>query len=94
VVKVLSAFLRIAESLDRSRNGVITGVDVRARGRELSLIASGIGDCELEIWAATRQLPVLAKALDRRVTLEAQSVQEGEIKPPRVKRKRAAARAA
>jgi exopolyphosphatase/guanosine-5'-triphosphate,3'-diphosphate pyrophosphatase len=93
VVKVLAAFLRIAETLDRSRNGVITAVDVRARGRELSVVASGVGDCELEVWAAARQLPVLAKALHRRVALEARAVQEGELKP-RVKRRRAAPRAA
>jgi exopolyphosphatase/guanosine-5'-triphosphate,3'-diphosphate pyrophosphatase len=93
VVKVLSAFLRIAETLDRSRNGVIAAVDVRARGRELSIVASGVGDCELEVWAAARQLPVLAKALRCRIALEARAVQEGELKP-RVKRKRAAPRAA
>jgi exopolyphosphatase / guanosine-5'-triphosphate,3'-diphosphate pyrophosphatase len=93
VVKVLSAFLRIAEALDRSRHGVIRAVDVRTEGRALRLVASGVGDCELEVWAATRQLPILAEALHRRVTIEAQVVQVTDAKP-RAKKKRPAARAA
>jgi exopolyphosphatase / guanosine-5'-triphosphate,3'-diphosphate pyrophosphatase len=92
-VKVLSALLRVAESLDRSRNGVISGVEVRTRGRDVRLIAAGTGDCELEIWAATRQLPVLAKALDRELTIEARAIRERDTKP-RVRKKRAVVRAA
>ena len=78
-VRVLSAFLRIAESLDRSRNGVVKSVAVRTRGRSLTLHVSAIGDSELEIWAASRQLAVLAGELDRPMELTAHHLQEGDV---------------
>src|SRR5688572_17309163 len=78
-VRILSAFLRIAESLDRSRNGVVKSVAVRTRGRSLTLHVAAIGDSELEIWAASRQLEVLAGELDRTMQLTAHHLQEGDV---------------
>jgi exopolyphosphatase/guanosine-5'-triphosphate,3'-diphosphate pyrophosphatase len=86
-VRILSAFLRVAESLDRSRNGVIKAVEVRGRGQQLRVRVSSIGDSELEVWAATRQLPVLAEQLDRELKLEALHLQEPAV-PARRTRKR------
>jgi exopolyphosphatase/guanosine-5'-triphosphate,3'-diphosphate pyrophosphatase len=93
VVKVLSAFLRVAEALDRSRNGVIDGVAVNIDGRDVAIVASGTGDCELELWAANRQLFILAHALDSKVTLTVKAAGHDSTEP-RTKKKRASSRAA
>ncbi len=64
-VRVLSAFLRIAEALDRSRHGTVHAVTIRDRGSDLRLQAQADGDVELEMWAANRQVGVLAAELGR-----------------------------
>jgi exopolyphosphatase/guanosine-5'-triphosphate,3'-diphosphate pyrophosphatase len=69
-VEILSAFLRLAEALDRSRHGVIRGIEARERMGELRIKVQAVGDAELEVWAAHRQLHTLGDALDRKVRLE------------------------
>jgi exopolyphosphatase/guanosine-5'-triphosphate,3'-diphosphate pyrophosphatase len=75
-VKVLSAFLRMAESLDRSRNQVVKKVDLRVRYGQLRLDVYGKGDSELEVWAANRQLETLAAALKQDIKLHAHHLTE------------------
>jgi exopolyphosphatase/guanosine-5'-triphosphate,3'-diphosphate pyrophosphatase len=70
VVTVLSAFLRLAETLDRSRHSVIRAMEIRERLGELRIKVQAVGDAELELWAAHRQARALEQALDRRVRLE------------------------
>jgi exopolyphosphatase/guanosine-5'-triphosphate,3'-diphosphate pyrophosphatase len=69
-VVILSAFLRLAETLDRSRHGAIRGLEVRQRLGLLRIRAQSVGDAELEIWAAMRQAEALEEALDRKVQIE------------------------
>ena len=69
-VEVLSAFLRLAETLDRSRHGVIRGLEMRERIGELRIRVHAVGDAELEVWAAHRQVRALEVALGRKVLLE------------------------
>ena len=69
-VEVLSAFLRLAETLDRSRHGVIRGIEVRERLGELRINVQAVGDAELEVWAAHKQMVALEEALGRTVTIE------------------------
>lgn len=69
-VAILAAFLRLAETLDRSRHGVIRGLDARLRLGELRINVKATGDAELELWAATRQAAALEEALGRRVRIE------------------------
>jgi exopolyphosphatase/guanosine-5'-triphosphate,3'-diphosphate pyrophosphatase len=69
-VAVLSAFLRLAETLDRSRHGVIRGLEMRERLGELRIRVQAVGDAELEMWAAHRQARALEVALGRKVSLE------------------------
>jgi exopolyphosphatase/guanosine-5'-triphosphate,3'-diphosphate pyrophosphatase len=69
-VEVLSAFVRLAETLDRSRHGVIRGLEMRERMGEIRIIAQAVGDAELEVWAAHRQARALEVALDRKILLE------------------------
>ena len=70
VVSILSAFLRLAESLDRSRHGVIRAMEVRERMGEVRIRVQAVGDAELELWAAHRQARALEDALERKVRLE------------------------
>ena len=69
-VTVLSALLRIAETLDRSRHGVIRGIEVRERLGEVRINVQAVGDAELEVWAAHKQAVALEEALDRKVRIE------------------------
>ena len=51
-VRLLAAFLRVAETLDRSRHGVVRGLQLRDRGADLRLQIEAAGDAELEVWRA------------------------------------------
>jgi exopolyphosphatase/guanosine-5'-triphosphate,3'-diphosphate pyrophosphatase len=70
VVAVLSAMLRLAETLDRSRHGVIRGIEVRERLGDIRIKVQAVGDAELEVWAAHKQQHALEAALDRKVRIE------------------------
>lgn len=78
VVRVLSAFLRLAETLDRSRNGVVRRLDVKERAGNLRISLYAAGDAELEVWAANRQMPVLERALKRPAKLVTHHVDESD----------------
>jgi exopolyphosphatase / guanosine-5'-triphosphate,3'-diphosphate pyrophosphatase len=69
-VAILAAFLRLAETLDRSKHGVIRGLEVRERLGELRINLQAVGDAELEVWAAHKQTAALEEALDRKVRIE------------------------
>ena len=69
-VEVLSAFLRLAETLDRSRHGVVRGLEIRERLGELRIKVQAVGDGELEVWAAHKQARALELALDRKIRIE------------------------
>jgi exopolyphosphatase / guanosine-5'-triphosphate,3'-diphosphate pyrophosphatase len=76
VVRVLAAFLRLAETLDRSQHGVIRRLEVRERGKTLRLDVFAAGDCELEVWAANRQRAALEKVLGRSIKIVAHREEE------------------
>jgi len=69
-VTILAAFLRLAETLDRSKHSVIRGLEVRERLGELRIKVQAVGDAELEVWAAHKQTQALEEALERKVRLE------------------------
>src|SRR6478735_3580562 len=69
-VTILSAMLRLAETLDRSRHGVIRGIEVRERLGDIRIKVQAVGDAELEVWAAHKQEKALEEALDRKVSIE------------------------
>jgi hypothetical protein len=70
IVTILAAFLRLSETLDRSRHGVIRGIEVRERLGEVRINVQAVGDAELEVWAAHKQVAALEEALDRKVRIE------------------------
>ena len=96
VVRLLSAFLRIAETLDRSRNGIVRKVEIRSRAGEFRLHVWAVGDCELEVWAANRQLPILEKLLGGTIKIEPHHLQEPDepVSRKKIKRDEAAVMAA
>jgi exopolyphosphatase/guanosine-5'-triphosphate,3'-diphosphate pyrophosphatase len=51
-IRVLSAILRLAESLDRSHAQVVSALELRDRGGDMLLEVHTTADAELEIWAA------------------------------------------
>jgi exopolyphosphatase/guanosine-5'-triphosphate,3'-diphosphate pyrophosphatase len=70
-VRWLSAMLRVAESLDRSRAQLVDKVGLRRRGRRWTLRVAGRGDIELELWAAQRNVRPLELELGGTVTVTA-----------------------
>jgi exopolyphosphatase / guanosine-5'-triphosphate,3'-diphosphate pyrophosphatase len=87
-VRVLSALLRLAETLDRSRNGVVQRVAGRPRAGAMRLDVFAVDDSELEIWAATRQLPILEAALKHPFTIAAHARAAGQPPPAALPRLR------
>jgi exopolyphosphatase / guanosine-5'-triphosphate,3'-diphosphate pyrophosphatase len=92
-VRILSAFLRLAETLDRSRNGVVRKVMVRLRRGALRLDVYAVGDAELEVWAARRQQRVLEDVLGRTAHIVAHHLREPD-EPARSPRRQARTRRA
>jgi exopolyphosphatase / guanosine-5'-triphosphate,3'-diphosphate pyrophosphatase len=68
-VRVLAAILRVAETLDRSRHGVVGDISIKDRGADLRLQVAAEGDAELEVWAGRRQLAVLERELGKPIVL-------------------------
>jgi len=54
VVTILSAILRLAESLDRSHSQVVASLTLGDHGKDALLTLHTTGDAELELWAASR----------------------------------------
>jgi exopolyphosphatase/guanosine-5'-triphosphate,3'-diphosphate pyrophosphatase len=90
-VATLASFLRIAETLDRSRNGIVRKVELRERAGMLRLNVMAEADCELEVWAANKQLRAIEKTLKRPVKIVAHRLEEAdEPARPRRRARRAA----
>jgi exopolyphosphatase/guanosine-5'-triphosphate,3'-diphosphate pyrophosphatase len=64
-VRWLSAMLRLAEGLDRSRAQLVREVTLTPHGDEWTLQVSAHGDVELEQWAAQRHAGALEALLGR-----------------------------
>ncbi|MBI5033221.1 MAG: Ppx/GppA family phosphatase [Chloroflexi bacterium] len=70
-VRMLSTFLRIAEGLDRSHNGVITHAKLRALDKtKVRLEVQAKGDCQLELWGVEDRLKAFEKVFDREVEVK------------------------
>lgn len=68
VVK-LAALLRLAASLDRGRGQTVEGVGVELAGGRLRLSVRAKGNCDLELWAVSRQEPLLERVFGRRLEI-------------------------
>ncbi len=85
-VRVLSAIVRLAESLDRSHGQSIAGLDLHDRGDDGLLQIRTSGDAELELWAAQRHMAPFERLLGKplRVEVSRTSYVEHPDQPARV----------
>lgn len=77
-VRALSSMIRIAESLDRSRTQGVADLEVVAQGDDLVLRLTTRDDVELEVWAATRHLKSLERALGHSIRIEVQGKHDAQ----------------
>ncbi len=70
-VRRLTALLRIADGLDRSRKQVVTRVAARVSPSLVLLRVSTDGDPELELWGARRKRELFERVFDRELELTA-----------------------
>jgi exopolyphosphatase/guanosine-5'-triphosphate,3'-diphosphate pyrophosphatase len=69
-VRVLSAIVRLAESLDRSHGQSVSGIDLHDRGDDGLLQLRTSGDAELELWAAQRHMVPFERLLGKPLRVE------------------------
>jgi exopolyphosphatase/guanosine-5'-triphosphate,3'-diphosphate pyrophosphatase len=72
-LRKLSALLRLADGLDRSRSGAVHGIDVRVGPSLVVVRLHADGDVELELWGARRKRELFEKVFERDVELSATS---------------------
>jgi exopolyphosphatase/guanosine-5'-triphosphate,3'-diphosphate pyrophosphatase len=68
-VSRLAALLRVAESLDRSHNQVVSALELVDRGEDLLLQLRTTGDAELEMWATARHIAPFERLVKKPVRL-------------------------
>lgn len=73
VITVCAAMLRLAEQLDRSRTGEVTGLGMRVDGDALVVGLRCDGDPTLALWSAAREEDAILSAFGLRLQLEALS---------------------
>jgi exopolyphosphatase/guanosine-5'-triphosphate,3'-diphosphate pyrophosphatase len=62
-VKILASLVRLAEGLDRTRNGVIKELEIEPGDAHVIIRLQAVGDAELELWAAQRQAATLERCI-------------------------------
>lgn len=70
IVQTLSGLLRIAVSLDKTKNQRVKSVSCQISEDVLEIGVVGTDNLDLEIWAAQHDRQVLAKALNREVEIQ------------------------
>jgi hypothetical protein len=83
----LAVILRLAAALDRGRAQMVDSVGVELSGGRLRLQLRSDRNCELEVWAASRQAPLLERVFGRHLDL----VSEGQARIPQISLESAAA---
>jgi exopolyphosphatase/guanosine-5'-triphosphate,3'-diphosphate pyrophosphatase len=66
---LLSGVIRLAEQLERSRDGSVASVALTAPDGEVVIEPELRGDASVGIWSARRNSDLLARAIDRRVEI-------------------------
>jgi hypothetical protein len=67
----LAVMLRLAAALDRGRRQLVESVAVELSGGRLRLAVRADRNCELDIWAASRQGALLERVFGRRLEISA-----------------------
>ncbi|HQR68359.1 MAG TPA: Ppx/GppA phosphatase family protein [Thermoanaerobaculia bacterium] len=69
VVEKLSALLRLADGLDRTHRGHVSGVRVELRRKKVVVTAEARGPAELELWAAKEKSDLFEGIFGRKVVI-------------------------
>lgn len=69
VVEKLSALLRLADGLDRTHRGHVSGVRLEVRRKKVIVTAEARGPAELEAWAAKEKSDLFEKVFGRRIVI-------------------------
>jgi exopolyphosphatase/guanosine-5'-triphosphate,3'-diphosphate pyrophosphatase len=67
---LLAAFMRLAETLDRSHANLVNSVGLRKNGREIVLDVVAEADVSLEIWGVEGDCKAFKRAFDRDLKVE------------------------
>lgn len=67
---VLAAFMRLAETLDRSHANLVSSVALRKSGREIVLNVEAEADVSLELWGVEGDCKAFNRAFDRDLKVE------------------------
>jgi exopolyphosphatase/guanosine-5'-triphosphate,3'-diphosphate pyrophosphatase len=76
-VIILSEFMRLAETLDRSHANLITSVELKREGKEVVLHINADADVSLEIWGVEAGGKAFHRAFDRDLRIEVHSPSNG-----------------
>ena len=68
-LRLLSGIIRLAEQLERSRDGAVRTVRMAPRDGSLELAAEAVGDASVALWSARRNSDLLAEAVGRPVEI-------------------------
>lgn len=69
-LELLAGVIRLAEQLERSRDGQVRSVRVAAENGRVLLTADAAGDPTVPLWAARRNADLLARAIGREIEVE------------------------
>jgi exopolyphosphatase/guanosine-5'-triphosphate,3'-diphosphate pyrophosphatase len=70
----LSALLRLAEYLDRSRTQIVQDIKCRVSGEAVALTCHARGDASTEVWATQRNAELFKQAFKRNLIIQVQPI--------------------
>jgi exopolyphosphatase/guanosine-5'-triphosphate,3'-diphosphate pyrophosphatase len=70
IVRLGAALLRIADALDRSHSGVVTGLSCRIMKKRVEVTLKARGDAELELWSARSKRALFTKVFKKSLRLK------------------------
>ena len=76
-VRILSAFLRVADALDRTHFSVVETLDVKS-GKVMTVLLRISGDAEIETWAAKGRADLLEQVFRRPVAVRVTAQEDGK----------------
>jgi exopolyphosphatase/guanosine-5'-triphosphate,3'-diphosphate pyrophosphatase len=76
-VITMAAFLRLAETLDRSHANLVSSVELRKNGKEVSLVVNADADVSLEVWGVEGDSRAFKRAFDKELRVELKGPSNG-----------------
>lgn len=89
VVRLLAAFLRLAEGFDRSHTQTVSGLSVDDEGDAVRVHLQAADDAELELWAASRRAAALSSLLGADLSFDLVSTRRKRKTPAKGRTRRA-----